>query len=163
MRKVYDWAARPHQVHLLGSHGCKTFFPLVQADARLTSLPFVRTRYFLCPILQGFIFKSDWYDVNATAFQAYLELFYTTFQRPLWITEWACQNYNDANAQCSASDVVRFLNQTQGFMDQSPYVERYAWYGAMENLYGINPVGRLDLSSGGLISNYWFKGRCING
>jgi hypothetical protein len=93
-------------------------------------------------------FKSDWYDVNATAFQAYLELFYTTFQRPLWVTEWACQNYNDANAQCSASDIVWFLNQTQEFMDQSPYVERYAWFGAMENLYGVNPADALMDSSG---------------
>jgi len=89
-----------------------------------------------------------WYDVNATAFQAYLDLFYSTFQRPLWITEWACQNYNNASAQCSESDIVRFLNQTQDFMDKSLFVERYAWFGAMENLQGVNPANALMDSSG---------------
>jgi hypothetical protein len=33
------------------------------------------------------------------------------------------------------------MNQTQSFMDQSTFVERYAWFGAMENLQGVNPVG----------------------
>jgi hypothetical protein len=126
----------------------------VQADVQLTSSPFVRTHYLLCHILQHFISELDWYDVNATAFQAYLDLFHSTFQRPLWITEWACQNYNNASAQCSESDIVRFLNQTQDFMDKSLFVERYAWFGAMENLQGVNPVGGLDFSSGGLIPNY---------
>lgn len=32
-----------------------------------------------------------WYDINSTAFTAYLEDFHETFQRPLWVTEWACQ------------------------------------------------------------------------
>lgn len=33
----------------------------------------------------------DWYDVNATAFQEYLEDFHNTFQLPIWVTEWADQ------------------------------------------------------------------------
>jgi hypothetical protein len=89
-----------------------------------------------------------WYDVNATAFEAYLESFYAAFQRPLWITEWACQNYNNASAQCSEEYIVQFLNQTQEYMDKSPFVERYAWFGAMENLQGVNPLNALMDSSG---------------
>jgi len=89
-----------------------------------------------------------WYDVNATDFQTYVETFYSTFQRPLWITEWACQNNNNVNAQCSDDDIAEFMRQTQGFMDQSSFVERYAWFGAMENLYGVNPGNALMDSSG---------------
>jgi hypothetical protein len=79
---------------------------------------------------------------------------------PLWVTEWTCQNYvsssvchypfksplliqhkqNDVNAQCSPAEISAFMNQTQSFMDETDYVERYAWYGAMENLGGVNPV-----------------------
>lgn len=86
------------------------------------------------------VIVTDYYDVNATAFQEYLENFYNTFQRPLWITEWACENYNNVNAQCSPDDIVSFMNQTKGFMDSSSFVERYAWFGAMENMQGVNPV-----------------------
>ena len=100
------------------------------------------TLIFSCMIIETDIhLEPDYYDVNATEFQTYLENFHTTFQRPLWITEWACQNYNNVNAQCSENDTTNFLGQTQAFMDQAPFVERYAWFGAMENLQGVNPVG----------------------
>ena len=83
---------------------------------------------------------QDWYGINATEFIAYVEDFHNTFQRPLWITEWNCQNFVDAKKQCDYSDVVEFLNTTQVYMDNSPFVERYAWYGALTNLQGVNPV-----------------------
>lgn len=50
------------------------------------------------------------------------------------------QNFNDENAQCSQDDVEDFLNTTQSYMDSSSFVERYAWFGAMENLQGVNTV-----------------------
>lgn len=79
-----------------------------------------------------------WYFVNSTLFKSYLIDFHDTFMRPLWVTEWACQNYNDVNAQCSQADVYSFMAETQSFMDSTEWVERYAWFGAMENLLGIN-------------------------
>ena len=107
---------------------------------------------------------ADWYDINATQFQEYLEDFHNTFQKPIWVTEWACQvmlsafsnsdpidllliqpfvlqNYNNG-PQCSQQDIIDFLNQTQSFMDATDWVERYAWYGVMRNLQGVNPVSR---------------------
>ncbi|KAF9073614.1 glycosyl hydrolase catalytic core-domain-containing protein [Rhodocollybia butyracea] len=78
-----------------------------------------------------------WYDINATAFIEYLEDFHNTFQRPLWVTEWACQNYN-GGPQCSYDDTVLFLNTTQSYMDSSDFVERYSYFGAMQNLQGVN-------------------------
>ncbi|KAH9938450.1 glycosyl hydrolase catalytic core-domain-containing protein [Fomitopsis serialis] len=89
-----------------------------------------------------------WYDINSTAFITYLEDFHNTFQRPLWITEWACQNFNAADEQCSLQNVVDFLNATQSFMDSTAWVERYAWFGAMESLQGVNQDDALMDSSG---------------
>jgi len=66
----------------------------------------------------------------------------------LWITEWACQNNNNINAQCSGPAISEFMKQTQGFMDRSPFVERYAWFGAMEKLQGVNPGNALMDGSG---------------
>jgi len=89
-----------------------------------------------------------WYDVNATAFQEYIEDFHNTFHLPIWVTEWACQNFNNVDDQCSYEDIQQFLAQTQSFMDNVSYVERYAWFGAMENLQGVNPDDALMTSSG---------------
>ena len=33
--------------------------------------------------------------------------------------------------QCSYNDIVRFLDETQTYMDNTDWVERYAWFGAM--------------------------------
>jgi len=92
------------------------------------------------------------YDINSTAFIAYLEDFHNTFQKPLWVTEWACQNYNVADEQCSQQNVIDFMNATQAYMDATSWVERYAWFGAMENLQGVNEANALMDSSGNIIA-----------
>ncbi|PPQ89472.1 hypothetical protein CVT25_011998 [Psilocybe cyanescens] len=89
-----------------------------------------------------------WYGTNASQLISYLEDFNNTFQKPLWITEWACQNYANLTAQCSSSDVVEFMNATQSYMDNADFVERYAWFGAMENMQGINEDNALMDNNG---------------
>jgi len=89
-----------------------------------------------------------WYDVNSSEFISYLQDFHQTFNLNLWVTEWDCQNFNNANAQCSASDITSFMNETQSFMDETEWVERYAWYGAMENLQGVNPENAIMTPDG---------------
>ncbi|CEL55901.1 Alkali-sensitive linkage protein 1 OS=Schizosaccharomyces pombe (strain 972 / ATCC 24843) GN=asl1 PE=1 SV=1 [Rhizoctonia solani AG-1 IB] len=74
-----------------------------------------------------------WYGNIASEFIAYLEDFHSTFQRPIWVTEYSCQNFVNG-AQCTYDEIVEFLNTTQTFMDQTPWVERYAWFGAMASL-----------------------------
>ncbi|KAF9268715.1 hypothetical protein L218DRAFT_977190 [Marasmius fiardii PR-910] len=93
-----------------------------------------------------------YYDVNATDFIRYLEDHHNTFQRPIWVTEWACQNFNQANKQCSRDDIALFLNKTQSFMDQTEWVERYAWFGSMRDLQGVNPDDAL-MDHNGKITN----------
>jgi hypothetical protein len=80
----------------------------------------------------------------------YITDMHNTFNLNLWITEWACQNYNNG-PQCSSDGVVDFMKQTQSFMDQTDWVERYAYFGAMTNLQGVNTVRiswkRLDVDT----------------
>lgn len=79
-----------------------------------------------------------WYGINADAFIAHLWDYWYTFNRTLWVTEWACHNFVDRDAQCSEEDVVQFMNKTQSFMDTSDFVERYAWFGAMKDMQGVD-------------------------
>ncbi|KAF7372326.1 Glycoside hydrolase family 128 protein [Mycena venus] len=102
------------------------------------------------PWLQDFITECDgnctvdflalhWYNTNATAFKEFLCDFHHEFQRNIWVTEWACQNMNGPDNQCTLTEIIDFLRETQLFMDQTDWVERYAWYGAKRNLHGVNP------------------------
>ncbi|KAI0698125.1 glycosyl hydrolase catalytic core-domain-containing protein [Cytidiella melzeri] len=79
-----------------------------------------------------------YYDVNATEFQSYITNYHNLFGKPIWVTEWACQNFN-GGAQCSDEAIKEFMNQTESFMDATDFVERYAWFGAFRNLQGVNP------------------------
>ncbi|KAK7050466.1 Glyco-hydro-cc domain-containing protein [Favolaschia claudopus] len=88
-----------------------------------------------------------WYDVNATKFINYLNDFHDTFQRPIWVTEWACQNFNNG-PQCTAPQVAQLLEQTQGFMDSTDWVERYSWFGIMRDLQGVNTLDAMMTTKG---------------
>jgi len=42
-------------------------------------------------------------------------------QLPIWVTEWACQDFTDANQQCNAADVSSYMNITQSFMEKTDW------------------------------------------
>ncbi|KAJ7901608.1 glycosyl hydrolase catalytic core-domain-containing protein [Mycena leptocephala] len=86
------------------------------------------------------VIALHYYDVNATKFAEYLTDFHDTFQRPIW-------NFNKG-PQCTAPEVAEFLNQTQAFMDAQDWVERYAWYGVMRDLGGVNTDDAMMNSNG---------------
>jgi Glycosyl hydrolase catalytic core len=122
-------------------HGCWISSGPAQTRVQSTSLLSVRTTILPYVVISNSLPTSqDWYGVNASEFEAYIKDFHNTFLRPLWVTEWACQNYVDFNKQCSPADVVSFMKETQNFMDVTDWVERYAWFGAMKSLRGVNSV-----------------------
>lgn len=82
----------------------------------------------------------DWYGTNATQFQQHLEDYYATFQKPLWVTEWACEDYVNPEDICSLQDIITFMSTTQAYLDGASYVERYAWFGAQQNLTIVDSV-----------------------
>ncbi|KAJ7882232.1 glycoside hydrolase [Mycena olivaceomarginata] len=80
------------------------------------------------------------YGTNATAFKEFLVNYHEVFKLNIWVTEWACQNMQGPQNQCSMSDVTEFMQETQEFMNQMEWVERYAWYGAKTaaDMHGVN-------------------------
>jgi len=94
---------------------------------------------------------AHWYGTNSSWFISYVEDLAASFKLPIWITEWACQNYVDLDEQCSTDEVFSFMNTTQSFMDNSTLVERYAWFGAMKETQGLNPDDAI-MDSRGMIN-----------
>jgi len=91
-----------------------------------------------------------WYGINSTQFVGYLQDLHDTFQRPIWVTEWACQNFVNQDGQCSQQDVINFMNATQFFMDRAEWVERYSWFGAMKEMQDVNEYNRIMDTNGGI-------------
>ncbi|CAE7168433.1 unnamed protein product [Rhizoctonia solani] len=93
-----------------------------------------------------------WYGVNTTKFTTYLEDIYATFpDKPIWLTEFACHNFQAGGPQCTYVDTVSFMNTTQAWLDQQDWIHRYAWFGAMKAPV-INNVNAL-MDPSGLIND----------
>lgn len=90
-----------------------------------------------------------WYDVSATDFQTYLTNFHTGTGLPLWVTEYACQNFN-GGAQCSDSETWSLHQTMAAWMDEQDFIQRYSPFGMMENMQGVEQYNALMDTSGSI-------------
>ncbi|KAG9005523.1 hypothetical protein FRB90_010355 [Tulasnella sp. 427] len=85
-------------------------------------------------------------------FKSTITEFHNKFKKPIWITEWACQNYgSNQNHQCSQDQINTFMRETQAWLDSTPWVERYAYFAPITKFPGgFNTKNRLMSSSGAI-------------
>ncbi|KIY49527.1 hypothetical protein FISHEDRAFT_41492 [Fistulina hepatica ATCC 64428] len=88
-----------------------------------------------------------WYDVKADDFIAYVTDFHDTFNLPVWVTEFACQNFN-GGSQPTESEVFAFMNTVTAWMDSTDWVVAYFAFGVMHDMQGVNSASQLMSSSG---------------
>lgn len=82
-----------------------------------------------------------WYGINYQDMINYITDFHTTFNKPIWVTEFACQDFSGRNQPCP--NVYEFMGKVQDFMNNAPYVVAYAAFGVMHDMYNVNPVNQL--------------------
>jgi Glycosyl hydrolase catalytic core len=75
---------------------------------------------------------------------------YHRFNKPIWLTEFSCTNWDTASPP-SETQVTAFMTEALKFLDEAPFIERYSWFGAMEDVG--EGVGRANgLQDGGKLS-----------
>ncbi len=75
-----------------------------------------------------------WYGNDVYALKTYLADMYEKFHKPLWLTEFAYSHTDNtigAMAASAMNEVEEFMREAIPFLDRCPYVERYAYSGAM--------------------------------
>jgi len=88
-----------------------------------------------------------YYDVSSDGFINYMKQWYNEFNIPIWVTEFACENYN-GGAQCSESEVYDFYTNSINFMESTEWVDQYFPFGAMHQMQGVNGLDQLMSDSG---------------
>jgi len=88
-----------------------------------------------------------YYDVTGEGMIKYMQTFHDTFNKPIWATEFACQNFN-GGPQCTRDEVFAFASQVTAFMDSTDWVEAYFPFGVMHQMQGVNEDNQLMASSG---------------
>jgi hypothetical protein len=80
--------------------------------------------------VQPNVITIHWYDKGVQKFKDYVVDWYNkTGQRTIWVTEYACQDFNKGE-QCSEGEIWDFLKETTQWMDQTPWIGAYAPFGA---------------------------------
>jgi len=73
-----------------------------------------------------------WYGTDAQDFINTAEGIHSRHPSfPIWVTEWACEDYSGKNQQCDPGQISAFMKTTQAWLDSTSYIERYAWFGAI--------------------------------
>lgn len=72
-----------------------------------------------------------WYGRDVGELEAYLRGMHEEFGKPLWVTEFACVRMDGQRA--NAEEVEGFMNASLVTLDNLEIVERYAWFGAMDD------------------------------
>jgi hypothetical protein len=102
------------------------------------------------------IIATHWYDISWDGFVQYIENWHNTFNLPIWLTEFAWQDFN-GNDQGDMQTIQAFMGNATGWMDSQDYVQKYCWFGAMLDMQNVNPLNSLmnpDGSPSSLGSQY---------
>jgi hypothetical protein len=68
------------------------------------------------------------YGTEPQDFINYVTEVYNAFKIPVWVTEFACQNFGGGE-QCTAEQVQNFLQTVTEWMDKTTYVDAYFAFG----------------------------------
>ncbi|PSR73624.1 hypothetical protein PHLCEN_2v10543 [Hermanssonia centrifuga] len=88
-----------------------------------------------------------WYDVQASDFQTYVEKWHTTYNKDVFITEFAPQNFN-GGAQPSVGDIWNFYQTVMPWIQQTSYIKGAFPFGFMHDMSNVNIADQLMATSG---------------
>lgn len=83
-----------------------------------------------------------WYDTTAAKFKTYLNLWHDTFGLPLYVTEYAVQNFN-GGAQASSDEIWAFHREVGPWMNSQSWIAVHMPFGFMKDMQGVNDLNRL--------------------
>ncbi|KAG7097150.1 hypothetical protein E1B28_004528 [Marasmius oreades] len=87
------------------------------------------------------------YGTSADDLIKYITDFHNTFQKPIWLTEYACQDFS-GGPQCTPDEVSDFMDKVKAFAESTDWVHQYCWFGAMHDMVNVNPANQLMASDG---------------
>jgi hypothetical protein len=73
-----------------------------------------------------------WYDYNAEDFIKHIELVWSLFQKPIWVTEFSIVDWKN-KLPINEEIINKFIDIAIPFLENCPYVHRYSWFSSNKN------------------------------
>lgn len=83
------------------------------------------------------------YTTDAQAVIDYATTLHNTYNLPVWITEFADQNFSGSGGQASMDEVWGFAGTMTNFVNNTPWLEVAFPFGVMNDLQGVNTANSL--------------------
>jgi len=93
------------------------------------------------------IVAMHWYGTSFDELKDSLDAYHTAFNKPIWLTEFACQSFSNA-PQCNSDQVYSLMNGIKAYADQTDWLQKIFWFGAMHDMTNVNYLNQLMSSSG---------------
>ena len=94
-----------------------------------------------------FVCVHSYGGTDANAFMKRLESVHKLYQKPLWITEFACGDWEAksvAQNRHRPEQVLKFMKEVLPKLEKCPFVERYAWFPAGANSAALGTSALFD-------------------
>ncbi|KAN0076784.1 glycoside hydrolase family 128 protein [Tylopilus felleus] len=88
------------------------------------------------------------YGTDPNALVEHATTLHNTYNKPIWITEFADQNFSGTGGQASMSDIYAFQSAAIEFVDNTSWIEAIFPFGVMHDLQGVNEGNALLTSDG---------------
>lgn len=86
-----------------------------------------------------------WYGgIYASSFKTRMQDIYNKYQKPIWITEFACQTYSSSVAtpnKFTQAEVSGFLDSVIPWLQSTSFIYRYAWH---DSTFGTSALWNTD-------------------
>ena len=88
------------------------------------------------------VIATHWYGTDTQNFIDHVTQYHDVFGKEVWITEFACQNFG-GGAQCSPDQIWSFMKTVTDWMDNTPWVGRYFYFGVLHDMGNVNWANQL--------------------
>jgi O-glycosyl hydrolase len=90
---------------------------------------------------------THYYGTDIEEFKTYVTYWHTTYNLPVYITEYADQDFN-GGPQADMDQIWAFMVAATEFMNANSWVKAHCWFGAMEGMDNVNPLNKLMNDAG---------------
>jgi len=85
---------------------------------------------------------THWYGTDLEEFKTYVSYWHDTYNLPVYITEYADQDFN-GGPQATMDEIWAFMTGATSWLDSQDWVHAHCWFGAMEGMDNVNPLNKL--------------------
>jgi len=113
----------------LANQGVRTVGPVMSSNPN--GMVWTKQFYSQCSGCKVDIQPVHYYDITPEGMIEYMKKYHDLSNRPIMVTEWACQNFNEKWNQCSHDEIWNFNRKVISFMESTSWVVAYMPFGAM--------------------------------